>query len=363
VKIYPVIMAGGSGTRFWPLSRKDRPKQFLPLAGDEPLIAATVHRLPPLAKEKQTFVVCGPAHAKAARKLLPELPAENFIIEPCARNTAPCVGLAALHVHARDPKGVILMLPADHHVSRPEPFREALAAAAAVAAEGLIATIGIRPSRPETGYGYLKIGSRLARAKGKGKGRAQAFRVERFVEKPDVVTAARYLADGDYLWNSGIFAFRADVILEEIRKAMPVLGEQLEAIGRVVGAPSYKKVLARVFPECPSISIDYGVMEKSHRIAVVPADFGWSDVGSFAALQEVREQDPFGNVIEGDALVVDGRNNVVVGVKGRPLVVVGLDGVVAVDAGDAILVVARDRAQDVRRAVEELTRRGRNEVL
>jgi mannose-1-phosphate guanylyltransferase len=361
VKLYPIVMAGGSGTRFWPLSRKDRPKQFLALAGDESLLAATVHRLPPLAKAKQTFVVCGPAHAKAARKLLPELPAANFIVEPCARNTAPCVGLAALHVSARDPRGVIAMLPADHHVARPDSFREAIGAAAKVAADGLIATIGIRPSRPETGYGYLKIGSRLPG--GKGKGRSQAHRVERFVEKPDVVTAARYLADGDYLWNSGIFVFRADVILEEIRKAMPVLGEQLEAIGRALGTPSYKKVLARVFPECPSISIDYGVMEKSHRIAVVPADFGWSDVGSFAALPEVREQDALGNVVEGAGLVVDGRNNVVLGAPGRPLVVVGLDDVVAVDAGDAILVVARERAQDVRRAVEELTRRGREDVL
>jgi mannose-1-phosphate guanylyltransferase len=361
VKLYPIVMAGGSGTRFWPLSRKDRPKQFLALAGDESLLAATVHRLPPLAKAKQTFVVCGPAHAKAARKLLPELPAANFIVEPCARNTAPCVGLAALHVSARDPRGVIAMLPADHHVARPDSFREAIGAAAKVAADGLIATIGIRPSRPETGYGYLKIGSRLPG--GKGKGRSQAHRVERFVEKPDVVTAARYLADGDYLWNSGIFVFRADVILEEIRKAMPVLGEQLEAIGRALGTPSYQKVLARVFPECPSISIDYGVMEKSHRIAVVPADFGWSDVGSFAALPEVREQDALGNVVEGAGLVVDGRNNVVLGAPGRPLVVVGLDDVVAVDAGDAILVVARERAQDVRRAVEELTRRGREDVL
>jgi mannose-1-phosphate guanylyltransferase len=361
VKIYPVVMAGGSGTRFWPLSRKDRPKQFLALAGEEPLISATVHRLPPLAKARQTFVVLGPTHARAARKLLPELPAENFIVEPCARNTAPCVGLAALHVAARDPKGIIAMLPADHHVARPDSFRETIAAAARVANDGLIATIGIRPSRPETGYGYLKLGTRLPGAKGKG--RSQAHRVERFVEKPDLVTAARYLADGDYLWNSGIFVFRADVILEEIRKAMPVLGEQLEAIARTLGTPAYKKTIARVFPECPSISIDYGVMEKSHRIAVVPADFGWSDVGSFAALPEVREQDPLGNVVEGDGLVVDGRNNVVVGTRGRPLVVVGLDDVVAVDAGDAILVVARERAQDVRRAVEELTRRGREDVL
>ena len=373
MKVYPVIMAGGSGTRFWPLSRRSRPKQFLALAGDAPLLAATVRRLPPLAAPADTYVVCGPAHAAAAKKLVKELPAANFIVEPCARNTAPCVGLAALHVAAREKKGVVLMLPADHHIGKPEAFREALAAAARLAEAGHVATIGIRPHAPETGYGYLKVGAKLGAkgagkaapkgAKGKKAAAGGAFRVERFVEKPDVVTAARYLADGSYLWNSGIFAFRADVILEEIRRAMPVLGEQLEAIRASIGTPSYKKTLDRVFPDCPSISIDYGVMEKSQRIVVVPADFGWSDVGSFAALPEVRERDHLGNVAEGDALVIDGRNNVVLAQPGRPLAVIGLDDVVVVDAGDAILVCRKDRSQDVRKAVDELSRRGRDEVL
>jgi mannose-1-phosphate guanylyltransferase len=362
VKIYPVIMAGGSGTRFWPLSRRDRPKQFLALAGDEPLLADTVARLPPLARPADIHVVCGPSHAAAARRMLPALPAGNFIVEPCARNTAPCVGLAALHVAAKDAKGVMAMLPADHHVARPKAFREALAAAAGLAAQGVVATIGIRPSRPETGYGYLKVGPRLA-ARGRGKGSGPARKVERFVEKPDLVTAGRYLADGGYLWNSGIFAFRADVILDEIRRAMPVLGEQLAVIQASLGTPAYKRTLRRVFPDCPSISIDYGVMEKSKRIAVVPADFGWSDVGSFAALPDVRKTDRAGNVAEGDAIVVDGHNDVVVAAGGRPVVVVGIDDVVVVDAGDAVLVCRRDRAQDVRKAVEELARRGRDEVL
>ena len=361
MKVYPVIMAGGSGTRFWPLSRKDRPKQFLPLAGDAPLLRATVERLPPLARARDTYVVCGPAHVGAARRMLKELPAGNFIVEPCARNTAPCVGLAAVHVQARDPRGVVAMLPADHHISRPKAFREAVASAAGLAAKGVIATIGIHPSRPETGYGYLKVGPRLrARAR---KGRAQPHKVERFVEKPDVVTAARYLADGGYLWNSGIFLFRADVILEEIGKAMPVLGEQLDVIQGALGTPAYARTLRRVFPDCPSISIDYGVMEKSKRIAVVPADFGWSDVGSFAALSDVRATDHLGNVAEGDALVIDGRNNVVVANGRRPVAVVGVEDVIVVDAGDAVLVCRRDRAQDVRKAVDELSRRGREEVL
>lgn len=362
MKIYPVVMAGGSGTRFWPLSRKDRPKQFLPLAGDQPLLAETVARLPPLAKARETYVVCGPSHAAAARRMLAKLPAENFIVEPCARNTAPCVGLAAVHVARRDEQGVIAMLPADHHIARPRAFREALSTAAELAARGSIATIGVRPTRPETGYGYLKVGPRLV-ARGRGKARAVAHKVERFVEKPDVVTAARYLADGGYLWNSGIFVFRADVILEEIRRAMPVLGEQLDVIQASLGTPAYKRTLRRVFPDCPSISIDYGVMEKSKRIAVVPADLGWSDVGSFAALSDVRPADLQGNVAEGDALVIDGRNDVVVAAGGRPVVVVGMDDVIVVDAGDAVLVCRRDRAQDVRRAVDELARRGRDEVL
>jgi mannose-1-phosphate guanylyltransferase len=360
MKIFPVIMAGGSGTRFWPLSRRSRPKQFLALAGDLPLLTATVRRLPPLAKPADTYVVCGPSHAAAARKLVRELPAGNVIVEPCARNTAPCVGLAALHVAARHPHGIVAMLPADHHIARPEAFREAIAEAARLAEKGHIVTIGIRPHAPETGYGYLKVGAKVP---GKVRGRNQARKVERFVEKPDVVTAARYLADGHYLWNSGMFVFRADVILEEIRRAMPVLGEQLEAIQQSIGTPRYRRTLARVFPDCPSISIDYGVMEKSQRIVVVPADFGWSDVGSFAALPEVRQVDHLGNLVEGDGLVIDGRNNVVLATRGRPVAVVGLDEVVVVDAGDAILVCRKDRAQDVRKAVDELARRGRDEVL
>ena len=373
MKLFPVVMAGGSGTRFWPLSRASRPKQFLTLAGDVPLLAATVARLPPLARLDRTYVVCGPVHARAVRRMLPELPPENVVVEPCARNTAPCVGLAALHVARRDPKGVLARLPADHHIARPRAFRDALSAAAVLAEQGSIATIGVRPTRPETGYGYLKLGPRLAVSRPAGARRAaraagadaelQPHKVDRFVEKPDAATAVRYLAERDYLWNSGIFVFRADVILDEIRQAMPLLGEKLAAIGAALGTPRAARVLREVFPDCPSISIDYGVMEKSDRIAVVPADFGWSDVGSFAALSEVREQDAHGNVSEGETLILDGKNNVVLAHPGRPLAVVGLDDVIAVDAGDAVLVCHRDRAQDVRKAVDELKRRGRKELL
>ncbi len=362
MKIYPVIMAGGSGTRFWPLSRRNRPKQFLALAGEVPLLTATVARLPPLARIDRTYVVCGPAHAGSVKRMVPRLPKANLLVEPCARNTAPCVGLAALHVSRRDPGGIMAMLPADHHIGRPDAFRDALVAAAHLAHQGSIATIGIRPSRPETGYGYLKVGVRIA-TPGRARGHFPASKVERFVEKPDLITAARYLAEGGYLWNSGIFVFRADVILEEIRRAMPMLGEQLAAIDASVGTAAYQKTLRRVFPNCPSISIDYGVMEKSQRIAVVPAEFGWSDVGSFAALTDVRKTDAQGNVVDGEAMVIDGKNDVVLAGARRPVAVIGLDDVIVVDAGDAVLVCRRDKAQDVRKAVEELKRRGREELL
>jgi mannose-1-phosphate guanylyltransferase len=362
MKLYPVVMAGGSGTRFWPLSRQARPKQFLALAGDEPLLAATVARLPPLAKIDRTYVVLGPSHAPTARKLLPKLPKENLVVEPTARNTAPCVGLAALHVAKRDPKGVMAMLPADHHVARPAAFRDALAAAAAVAETGAIVTLGVKPTRPETGYGYLQVGEKLPAVAGAADGLAPR-RVQRFVEKPDAKTAERYVKDDRYLWNSGIFVFRVDVILEEIRRSMSDLAGQLDKIGAALGTPREKAVLAKVYPQTPSISIDYGVMEKSDRIAVVPADFGWSDVGSFAALPEVRTADAQGNVTEGFALVLDSRNSVVLAQKERPVAVIGLDDVVVVDAGDALLVCRKDRAQDVRKAVDELRKRGREDLL
>jgi mannose-1-phosphate guanylyltransferase len=355
MKIFPVVMAGGSGTRFWPLSRAKRPKQFLALTGGAPLLAETVARLPPLARIDRTFVVCGKAHAPAVRRMLPKLPARNLVVEPCARNTAPCVGLAALHVAKRDRSGILAVLPADHHVARPAAFRDAIAAGARLAEAGHIATIGVRPARPETGYGYLKVGTPLAGPDG-------AAKVERFVEKPDRATAERYLADGSFLWNSGIFVFRADVILDEIRAAMPDLSERLDEIASTIGKPTYARVLARAFPRCPSQSIDYGVMERSSRIAVVPGDFGWSDVGSFAALSEVREADEAGNVVGGEVVILDGRDNIVLA-GDRTVAVIGADGLVVVDAGDAVLVCPRDRAQDVKKAVEELRRRGREELL
>jgi mannose-1-phosphate guanylyltransferase len=355
--LYPIIMAGGSGTRFWPLSRKSRPKQFLSLTGEGPLLSLTAQRVGSLAPLSRTYVVCGKAHAAMARKLLKGMPAKNVLVEPIARNTAPAVGLAAAVVARKDPAGIVMVLPSDQHVRDTAGFRRALQAAAKAAQAGALVTIGIKPGHPETGFGYVQQGKVVM------KGALPVHAVRRFVEKPDLKTAKKYLASGDYLWNAGIFVFRADRILEELARHMPETTAPLAAIGKAAGTAAFSKVLAEQFPLMPSISIDYGVMEKASGIAVVPADFGWNDVGSFPALPSVRRLDAHGNVAEGETVLVDVADSVVLGSGKRPLAVIGVSGMVVVDAGDAILVCPKERAQEVRKVVEELGKRGLGEVL
>ncbi len=355
MNLYPVIMAGGSGTRFWPLSRAARPKQFLPLASKLPLITDTALRLKGLATPKELYVVCGKLHAKSAAKLVKGLPKANILVEPVARNTAPAIGLAALHVARRDPNGVMVVLPSDHHVADVEGFRRQLAEAAQVAEQGYLVTLGIKPHRPETGYGYIRVGEPLS---------GNSRRVQGFVEKPDLARAQEYLASGDYLWNGGIFVFRAEAILAAFRTHMPALAAALDALGKQLGKKGYAKALARLFPKMESVSIDYGVMERAENLAVLPGDFGWSDVGSFAAIPEVRPADARGNVVSGKgALAIDCEGCVVLAGDGRPVAVVGMKDVVVVDAGDALLVVPKEKSQDVRKAVEALKASKRQQFL
>jgi mannose-1-phosphate guanylyltransferase len=345
--LYPVIMAGGSGTRFWPLSRKSRPKQFLALASAKPLITETADRLDGIARRKDIYIVCGPVHARSVKRLVKGLRSANVLVEPVARNTAPAIALAAIHVVRRDPEGVVAVLPSDHHIADAAAFRRQLGAAAHVARQGFIVTLGIKPSRPDTGYGYIRLGVPLATDGG-------ARKVQAFVEKPDAETAKRYLASGEYVWNGGIFVFRADVMLEAFRAHMPALYAGMDRIRAALGKRTYPKVLAREFPRLPATSIDYGVAEKAANIAVVPGDFGWSDVGSFAAIPEVRAADGQGNVVSGKkCFAIDSRDCVVLGTD-RAVAVVGMSGVVVVDAGDAVLVVPKERSQDVRKVVDAL---------
>jgi len=345
VSTHAVLLAGGSGTRFWPLSRARRPKQFLPLATDKTLLAETSARVEELAGAAHTWVVCGRDHAAAAREALPTLPPAHLVVEPAARNTAPAIGLAAVEVSREDPSATLVVLPSDHHIAQPEAFREALRTAVRVAQGGDLVTLGIPPTRPETGYGYLRRGAE--REKG-------VYAVEAFVEKPDAATAGKYLRDPAYSWNAGIFVFRADALLEAIREHLPAVHEALARIARDPAA------LAEAFPRVPSISIDYGVMEKAKRIALVdPGPIGWSDVGSFAALSEVRTLDARGNVLSGDALAIDSDGCVVLSEGGRLVAAVGLGNMCVIDSGDAVLVVPKDRAQDVRKVVDALRAIGR----
>ena len=353
MSVHAILLAGGSGTRFWPLSRARLPKQFLKLVTDRTLLAETYARVEPLCSAARIWVVCGRAHVEGVREALPQLPAAHLLVEAAARNTAPAIGLAAVHVLREDPEAVMLVLPSDHHIANPERFRDALKTAARVAQQGNLVTLGIRPMRPETGYGYLRRGAE--REPG-------VFAVEAFVEKPDEATARTYLADGRHSWNAGIFVFRADVLLEALQRHLPAVHEDLQQIARE------PERAAEVFPRLPAISIDYGVMEpesaSTRRIALVAADdLGWSDVGSFATLPEVRQLDARGNAVSGDALTIDCTGCVVLAEAGRLVAVVGMKETCVIDSGDALLVVPRDRAQDVRAIVEALKQGGRTDKL
>jgi mannose-1-phosphate guanylyltransferase len=352
--VFPVIMAGGSGTRFWPLSRTARPKQFLPLATNRPLIVETLARLKGVAPPKQTFVVCGAVHAPMVRKALPAVPKGNVLVEPEARNTAPAIALATAAVAHVDPHGILVVIPSDQHVSDVAAFQASVAEAVEVAKQGHIVTLGIHPTRPETGYGYIQAGETLT---------GTARRVSRFAEKPDRATAEQYLVSGEYLWNAGLFVFRADVMLEAFHHHMPELSQALEAIRAAWGTPKAAKVVAREFGNMPATSIDYGIAEKASNIAVVPSRCGWSDVGSFNALPEVRPTDEHGNVAVGkDVFLIDSAGCVVVA-KDKPIAVVGMKDVVVVDAGDAMLVLPKDKSQDVRKVVEALKAKKRLTLL
>jgi mannose-1-phosphate guanylyltransferase len=337
-----VILAGGGGTRLWPASRKKRPKQFLPLLeGGDTLLGATVARLLPLGSPEQLFVVTAESQVPDVKKAAPQLLAGHIIIEPEARNTAPCIGLSAVELLRRDRNAVMAVVPSDQFVAQPEPYRETLRTALKAAEEGHVVTVGIRPSAPETGFGYMELGEAL---------RPGVHSVRRFVEKPDRATAEGYLASGRYLWNSGMFFFRADRLLAAVRAHMPALGALLDEIAR---DPARTGAL---YPQAEKLSIDYGVMERlaAGEVKVVPGDFGWNDVGSFGALGEIHSADADGNTTFGPAVTIDSRNNILLGDGRRLLSAVGVSDLIIVATDDAVLVLPRDRAQDVRQIVAAL---------
>lgn len=347
---FAVIMAGGGGTRLWPASRRRRPKQLLPLGGrpNETLLAATIRRLEPLVPGERTVIVTAAALAAEIRGTDPRV---HVLGEPTGRNTAAAIGLAAVHARHRDPDAVLAALPADHHVGDEAGFRRAVDRTFSLAERrDAIVTIGIRPTRAETGFGYLELGDDA------GDG---AHVVARFVEKPDRATADRYVTSGRYLWNGGMFFFRAARILAEIERHMPATHAGLAEIAAALasgGPDAAASATARVYPSLPNVSVDYGVMERTAGILTVPGDFGWNDVGAWSALGDIRTPRPDGNFDAGAGALIthDARANIVAADAGTLVALVGVEGLVIVQAGNAVLVVPRERAQDVREIVRHL---------
>jgi mannose-1-phosphate guanylyltransferase len=356
--LHAVIMAGGSGTRFWPASRRDRPKQFLALATDQPLLRMTFDRLYPLVPADRVWVVTTAATVDATREILPELPVGHVLAEPIGRNTAPCAGLAAHAMLADDLNAVCIMFPADHVIGEEERFRSAMAAGARlVEKRGGLVTFGVRPTRPETGYGYLEVGSELEHDD-----EWTVHQLRRFIEKPDLEHARDYLDSGRYLWNTGIFAWRAGEFLDEIRRQIPELADGLESVAQHLATTALADVLAEVYPTLPAVSIDTGIMEGADRSWVIPVDFPWSDVGSWSAVGENSLSDAAGNTLCGRVHAIDAGGNVLVS-TGPALAVVGIDDLVVVATPDAVLVIPKEQAQRVKEVVDALRENGWDDVL
>jgi len=350
-------MAGGSGTRFWPLSRQGRPKQLLPLLGGTSLLAATAARVLPLAGASRTLVVTGAETAAAVRRELPELPEANLLVEPAGRDTAACIGWVAWRLARAHPEAVMVVVPADHVVPDAAAFRLALAAAAATAhARGGLVTLGFRATRPETGYGYLELGEPVGMI-----GSLPVVRVARFVEKPDAARAVAMLEAGNYRWNGGIFAWKVTTIGDAIRRHLPELAAGLDAMLADAATAGETAAVARHFPSLPKVSIDFGVMEKADTVWAIPVDLAWSDVGSWVGLGEVVAPES-GEVSQGDVLAIDTAGSVLV--SGGPLIAaVGVRDLVVVATRDAVLVVPRSQCQRVKELVDLLRSGGRTDLL
>jgi mannose-1-phosphate guanylyltransferase len=356
---YALIMAGGTGTRLWPLSREQRPKQVLPLIGDRTMFQIAVERLAPLFTPDRIFVVAGRDQINLLHAQESGIPAENFIVEPLGRGTAPAIALGAIHLRRRDPNAVMAVLTADHYIADEASFRKVLSIAARVAERGLLVTLGVTPDYPATGYGYVERDDVII----DNVDGVLAYAVVAFREKPDAAAAERFLADGRHSWNSGMFIWRVDRFLVELSRTMPEFFAQLAEVDQALGTPQESETLAAVWPRVASQTVDYGVMEQARDVAVIPIDIGWSDVGSWASLLDILPGDADGNVaVHAEHLSLDSRNVLVHG-SARLVATIGLEGVIVVDTDDVLLVCTKDRAESVRQIVDKLKKDGRTHYL
>jgi mannose-1-phosphate guanylyltransferase len=356
-----VVMAGGVGTRFWPRSREKTPKQLLEILGKGTMVQNTVSRLEDIVPPHDTYVVTNRGQRSLLTRQLPQIPEENIIDEPVGRNTAPCIGLAALHVRRRSPTAIMIVMPADHTIRDTEEFNRVLHLAVRAAEESnSLLTIGIHPTRPETGYGYIQIYNEEGDHNpyfNRG-----VLKVKTFAEKPNRQVAERFLASGDFLWNSGMFVWRVDTILAHIKQCLPDLHEELMKIDRVIGTPQYQSTLEKAYGVMRGISIDYGVMEKADVVYTIRGDFGWSDLGSWDEVWHQSGKDSSGNSINGHVIQKDTKNCYIYS-PGKVVATIDVEDLIIVNTDDALLVCRRGRSQDVKDVSDYLRRKQMNEFL
>lgn len=356
MKTTALIMAGGRGERFWPKSRKNLPKQFLSLTGDgKTMIQLTVERILPIVAMEDIYISTNKDYKSLVFEQLPQIPKENVLCEPYSRNTAPCIGLGAVHIAKKYEDAIMLVLPADHLIKYNSMFINTLKDACEIAQKSSnLVTIGITPDYPETGYGYIKFNPNL--------GEGRAYKVDRFVEKPSLEVAKEYLATDEYLWNSGMFVWKVSSILNKIKELMPETYEGLQHIQKSIGTTEEEIVLEKEFRSFESISIDYGIMEKSKDIYTIPGTFGWDDVGSWLAVERIKRTNEYGNVVSGNVITIDTKNCIIEGSK-KLIATVGLENLIIVDTDDATLICDKNSAGDIKKVLENLKICNRNEYL
>ena len=350
--VYAVIMAGGSGTRFWPKSTKSLPKQFLNLFGEGTMIQNTAKRIEPVIPQERIMVVTNESYVDIVKEQLPKVPDENIVGEPVAKNTAPCVAIAAELLHKKDPDATMVVLPADHHITDSDGFLNILTSAIEKAKSGKhLVTIGINPDKPETGFGYIHA----EKASEETFGDNAVHPVRAFTEKPDLATAEKFLESGEYFWNSGMFVWQASTVLGEIESHLPNMFEELKKTSEELYTDYHVPSIKDFYYSCESISIDYGIMERSNSVFVVPGEFGWNDVGSWSAVYELAEKDKLGNAVQAlFASFAASENNLVMSNSEKMISLVGVDNVAVVETESAILICNLNTAQGVKQIVEHL---------